>query len=214
VTGLDLTRRRGAEYGRLHHEAKLALIPAPLGRVLDVGCAEGVNAEALRERGASFIAGIETDAAFATAAAQQYDDVVHGSVPEDLSWPARSFDTILAYDVLEHLYDPWTTTRRLAELLVPGGRLHISLPNARSKKLWLPLLTRGTFHYEPEGIMDVTHLRFFTRKDAVALAEFNHLDVERVDHPPPETGKRAIAYAFGMTEFLTIQWFVLARARG
>jgi 2-polyprenyl-3-methyl-5-hydroxy-6-metoxy-1,4-benzoquinol methylase len=211
VTGLELVRQRGADYGALRHDAKIALLPEPLGRVLDVGCARGANAEVLRKRGATHLAGIELDAAFAEEARERYDEVVHGSVPEDLPWADAGFDTVLAYDVLEHLVDPWTATKRLAAQLKPGGRLHISLPNARSKRLWLPLILRGTFAYEPEGIMDVTHLRFFTRRDAIAMVEAAGVEVVQVGHPPPETPKRRIAYRLGLTEFLTIQWFVLAR---
>ena len=212
MTGLELAGRRGADYGSLRHNAKIALLREPLGRVLDVGCARGVNADALRARGATRLAGIELDPDFAAAARASYDEVVTGSVPEDHNWPDGSFDTILAYDVLEHLVDPWTATKRLAALLAPGGQLHVSLPNARSKKLWLPLILRGTFAYEPEGIMDVTHLRFFARRDAVAMVEAAGLQVDAVAHPPPETWKRRIAYRLGLAEFLTIQWFVLARA--
>jgi 2-polyprenyl-3-methyl-5-hydroxy-6-metoxy-1,4-benzoquinol methylase len=210
VTGLELAARRGADYGRLRHDEKIALLREPLGRVLDVGCATGANADVLRRRGATHLAGIDADQAFADEAGTRYDEVVRGTVPEDLAWPAESFDTILAYDVLEHLYDPWSTTKQLVRLLRPGGQIHISLPNARSKALWLPLVTRGTFAYQPEGIMDVTHLRFFTRRDAVALARQAGLEVISVDHPPPETDKRRLAYRAGLTEFLTIQWFVLA----
>ncbi|MEA2494147.1 MAG: hypothetical protein QOJ29_2058 [Thermoleophilaceae bacterium] len=210
MTGLDLVARRGADYGRQTHEQKVALLREPLGRVLDVGCAEGANASTLRARGASLLVGIDSDAQFVAAARTRYDEVVHGSVPEDLAWSSASFDTILAYDVLEHLYDPWSATRRLAELLAPEGQLHISVPNARSKKLWLPLLLQGTFAYEPEGIMDVTHLRFFARRDTVAMAEGAGLEVVSVDHPPAETWKRRVAYKLGLAEFLTIQWFVLA----
>jgi 2-polyprenyl-3-methyl-5-hydroxy-6-metoxy-1,4-benzoquinol methylase len=189
------------------------MLREPLGRVLDVGCASGANAQILRRRGATHLAGIDSNEEFAAEARTRYDEVVFGSVPEDLAWSARSFDTILAYDVLEHLYDPWSAAARLARLLRPAGQIHISLPNARSKKLWLPLIVRGTFGYEPEGIMDVTHLRFFARKDAVALAQQAGLQVVSVAHPPPETSKRRIAYRLGLTEFLTIQWFVLARSQ-
>jgi 2-polyprenyl-3-methyl-5-hydroxy-6-metoxy-1,4-benzoquinol methylase len=212
VTGLELVGRRGADYGRLRHDAKIALLQEPLGRVLDVGCARGVNADVLHTRGATHVAGIELDEEFAAEARERYDEVVTGSVPEDLAWPDASFDTILAYDVLEHLVDPWAATKRLAALLRPGGQLHLSLPNARSKKLWLPLILRGTFAYEPEGIMDVTHLRFFARRDAVAMVEAAGLEVASVDHPPPETWKRRIAYRLGLTEFLTIQWFIRGSA--
>jgi 2-polyprenyl-3-methyl-5-hydroxy-6-metoxy-1,4-benzoquinol methylase len=211
VSGLELVHERGADYGALRHDAKIALLGEPLGRVLDVGCASGANADALRARGATFIAGIEKDPAFAVDAQARYDEVVTGSVPEDLGWDPESFDTILAYDVLEHLYDPWGTAKRLAALLKPGGQLHISLPNARSKALWAPIVVRGTFAYEPQGILDVTHLRFFTRLDAIAMAQAAGLQVVRVDHPPPETKKRRIAYRLGLTEFLTIQWFILGR---
>jgi 2-polyprenyl-3-methyl-5-hydroxy-6-metoxy-1,4-benzoquinol methylase len=210
LSGLELASRRGADYGALRHDAKIALLREPLGGVLDVGCARGANAEVLRAHGATHVAGIELDEEFAAAARERYDEVVHGSVPEDLAWPEERFDTILAYDVLEHLVDPWTAARRLAALLKPGGQLHVSLPNARSKKLWLPLILRGTFAYEPEGIMDVTHLRFFTRRDAVAMVEAAGLEIAAVDHPPPETAKRRVAYRLGLAEFLTIQWFVLA----
>jgi 2-polyprenyl-3-methyl-5-hydroxy-6-metoxy-1,4-benzoquinol methylase len=213
VTGLELAQARGRDYGRLVHAQKLGLLSEPLGRVLDVGCATGASAEVLRRRGATHLTGIDADEAFAAEARSRYDEVVHGSVPDDLIWPAHSFDTILAYDVLEHLYDPWGAAQRLASLLRSGGQLHVSLPNARSKKLWLPLLLRGTFAYEPDGIMDVTHLRFFTRRDAIALVEQAGLQVASVDHPPAETKKRRVAYALGMAEFLTIQWFVLARTR-
>src|SRR3954453_3569278 len=210
LSGLDLVSARGADYGSLRHDAKIALLRQPLGRVLDVGCARGANADALRARGTTHLAGVELDADFAAQARGHYDEVVTGSVPEELAWPDQSFDTVLAYDVLEHLVDPWSALRRLAGLLKPGGQLHVSLPNARSKKLWLPLILRGTFAYESEGIMDVTHLRFFARRDALAMVAAAGLDVIGVSHPPPETWKRRCPYKLGLAEFLTIQWFVLA----
>ena len=212
--GLDLVRQRGAHYGRLRHEQKIGLIPPPLGRVLDVGCAQGANADLLRARGATQLAGIELDEAFATRARERYDEVILGRVPEDLRWPEESFDTVLCYDILEHLYDPWSVTGQLARLLRPGGHMHVSLPNARSKELWLPLLREGRFRYRPEGVMDVTHLRFFGRRDAVAMVDATGLSVLSVDHAEPETRKRAVASALTrgrIMEFLTIQWYVLAR---
>ena len=212
--GLDLAGQRGADYGGLRHEQKIALIPPPLGRVLDVGCAEGANADVLRARGATQLVGIELDEPFAAKARERYDEVVHGRVPDDVEWPGESFDTVLCYDILEHLYDPWSVTKELAQLLRPGGHMHVSLPNARSKELWLPLLREGRFRYRPEGVMDVTHLRFFARRDAVEMVEAAGLSVLSVDHAEPETRKRAIASALTggrIMDFLTIQWYVLAR---
>jgi 2-polyprenyl-3-methyl-5-hydroxy-6-metoxy-1,4-benzoquinol methylase len=76
----------------------------------------------MRGFGVTHLAGIKIDAAFAAVASQRYDEVVHGSVPEDLSWDDRTSDTILCYDILEHLYDPWSALRRLAPLLAPGAK--------------------------------------------------------------------------------------------
>jgi 2-polyprenyl-3-methyl-5-hydroxy-6-metoxy-1,4-benzoquinol methylase len=210
--GLDLVRQRGAGYGGLVHEHKIGLLREPLGRVLDVGCAEGAGANALRARGATHLAGIELDEAYASKARERYDEVVHGAVPDDLGWPEAIFDTVLCYDILEHLYDPWSVAKRLARLLRPGGQLHLSIPNARSKELWLPLLREGRFRYQPEGIMDVTHVRFFGRRDAVEILEAAGLEVVSVDHAKPESKKRAVASALTrgwIMEFLTIQWYVL-----
>jgi 2-polyprenyl-3-methyl-5-hydroxy-6-metoxy-1,4-benzoquinol methylase len=212
--GLDLVRDRGDDYGRLVHEQKIGMLTKPLGRVLDVGCAEGAGIDVLRARGATHVVGIELDEAFAAEARKRYDEVVCGAVPDDLAWPVQSFDTVLCYDVLEHLYDPWETARKLASLLEPGGHLHLSVPNARSKELWLPLLLRGRFRYQPEGIMDVTHVRFFGRRDAVEMLDAAGLEVLSVDHAKPESKKRAVASALTRgwaMEFLTIQWYVLAR---
>jgi 2-polyprenyl-3-methyl-5-hydroxy-6-metoxy-1,4-benzoquinol methylase len=214
AVGLELLEGRGADYGRLVHERKIGLLAAPLGRVLDVGCAEGAGADVLRERGATHIAGLELDEAFAARARERYDEVVVGALPDALAWPDGSFDTVLCYDVLEHVYDPWSAVRRLAALLKPGGQLHLSMPNARNKEVWLPLVLKGRFRYQPEGLMDVTHIRFFTRRDAVEMLEAAGLEVLSVTHPEPESVKRRIASRLTRgwaMEFLTIQWYVLAR---
>ena len=211
--GLELLQRRGGDYGRLVHDRKIGLLRAPLGRVLDVGCAEGAGIDVLRARGATHVAGIELDERFAAEASKRYDEVVCGSVPDDIPWPEQSFDTILCYDVLEHLYDPWSATRRLAGLLKPGGRLHLSMPNARNKEVWLPLVLKGRFRYQPEGLMDVTHIRFFGRRDAVEMLEAAGLEVVSQEHPEPESIKRRIASLLTRgwaMEFLTIQWYLLA----
>lgn len=213
LVGLDLLARRKPTYGTQSRALQVSLLPKPLGRVLDVGCSEGRHADLLRERGATHIAGIELDARFAAAAAERYDEVVQGSVPEDLEWPHASFDTILCYDILEHLYDPWSTVRRLRELLAPDGQLHVSIPNTRHKNVWLPLVRHGTFNYSAAGLLDVTHVRFFTRRDAermVRAAGLRHLATRCA---PPESRKRRLASALTggrAMELLALQWFILA----
>jgi 2-polyprenyl-3-methyl-5-hydroxy-6-metoxy-1,4-benzoquinol methylase len=216
AVGLDLIRFRKPTYGTQARTFQVELLPKPLGRVLDVGCSEGRLAELLRSRGATHVAGIELDEEFSAAARERYDEVVQGSVPEDLSWEPGSFDTILCYDILEHIYDPWSALARLERLLAPGGQLHISIPNARHKDVWLPLVRGGTFNYAPAGLLDVTHMRFFTRSDAERMMEaagLRHLSTTCV---PPTSRKRRLASALTRgraVEFFAVQWFVLGESR-
>jgi 2-polyprenyl-3-methyl-5-hydroxy-6-metoxy-1,4-benzoquinol methylase len=161
---LAQSKMRAAAYGGVVNHGLLALF-RPGIRVLDVGCGTGGWAPALRAKGARQLVGVE----FAPAAADQaelvYDRVVREPV-EDLSWDqlgGEEFDTIIAADVLEHLVDPWRELGRWTEWLAPGGELVLSVPNLRYFRLLLALV-RGRFDYsDAGGLMDRTHLRWFTR---------------------------------------------------
>ena len=157
------------------------LLPRPLGRVLDVGCGEGATGRSLRAAGAEWISGVELDPVAAGVAEQAYDEVHTGSVEERLDLLSAPFDTILAYDVLEHLVDPWHLLRRLHGVAASGARLHVSVPNARHWTLLRDLALRGTFGYTPAEHRDVTHLRWFTRRDLVELLESTGWSVDGVD---------------------------------
>jgi SAM-dependent methyltransferase len=138
--------------------------------VLDVGCAGGHLAEELRGQGCEVL-GVELDA---RRARNRGLEVVKGSVDdpavrEELRTRAP-FGAVVCADVLEHLVDPWGTLRFLAELLEPGGRAVVSLPNAAHWTMRRALL-RGRFPREPHGLFDATHLRWFTRGSARELLE-------------------------------------------
>jgi len=81
-----------------------------------------------------------------------------------------SIDVIIAADVLEHLYNPWQALQRLKPLLAPGGAIYISLPNIRNLNI-LNALAKGEWQYAGAGILDVTHIRFFTKKQALEMLE-------------------------------------------
>lgn len=214
MSGLDLSRERPGDYGTRERSEALGFLSPPLGDVLDVGCAEGANADALRAAGAKRIAGVELDEQFAQVARSRYDEVITGSVEEKLPWAPGSFDTVLCYDVLEHLRDPWSVLARLHELLRPGGRVHVALPNARHTAVWLPLVFRGRFRYAPAGLLDVTHLRFFARRDAEDLVRGAGFEVNAVEHQRPDTGHGRLALRLAprlWPELRAIHWYVEGR---
>ena len=96
-------------------------LPQPLGRVLDVGCGSGAIGQVLREKGVERVEGIEPDREAATAAREVYDEVAASTVEAALDELEGPYDTILAYDVLEHLVDPWSVLSQSPLDLSAGG---------------------------------------------------------------------------------------------
>jgi 2-polyprenyl-3-methyl-5-hydroxy-6-metoxy-1,4-benzoquinol methylase len=191
----------------------VAQLPAgPLGRLLDVGCGAGGVGRALRDR-VEFLAGVELDAEAGSRARELYDQVLIGRAEDLLQELAGPFDTILAYDLLEHLADPGELLRRLRELASENGLLHVSVPNARHWSLVRDLVVHGTFGYTDWGHRDRTHLRWFTRADLVALLEEGGWRVERTQHAPlTVAGRAASRLTRGRSaEFLVYQWSALSR---
>lgn len=140
----------------------VALVPEGAKRVLDVGCAAGMMGAALKERGSVEVIGVEINPAVAHEAANRLDKVIVGDVEEvTLPYPEGYFDAIVLGDVLEHLRDPWALLKRLRPYLVENGRLVASIPNVANISV-LRDLVRGKWQYRDAGILDRTHLRFFT----------------------------------------------------
>ena len=152
-----------------------ALIAESVGhdkRVLDVGCAAGDFAEVLAGRGC-MVTGIEIDPEAARQAERYCErvlvgDVEHLDVESELD--EGSFDVVIFGDVLEHLKNPLMTLKRLKPALRPEGYAVASIPNVAHGSIRLALL-RGRFRYRSLGLLDETHLRFFTRESVEQLFE-------------------------------------------
>ncbi|UFS72426.1 glycosyltransferase [Geomonas sp. RF6] len=139
--------------------------------VLDVGCAAGGLGAALKKRQDAEIWGIEPAAEASAQAAVVLDRVFASPVEEVVAQlPERYFDAIVCADVLEHLADPGTILTALEGKIAPGGELVASVPNVRHWSVVRGLL-EGDWSYQDAGILDRGHLRFFTRKSALALLE-------------------------------------------
>lgn len=148
------------------------LLPQQCGRVLEIGCGSGATLGWLRRNlRASFTVGVEISEA-AAQNARVHADEVYCLDFERVELPSENtkFDVILCLDVLEHMVNPWLMVDRLVvQHLVPGGTLIVSLPNVRHYSVVLPLLFRGRWDYQDAGLLDKTHLRFFTRDTATRL---------------------------------------------
>jgi 2-polyprenyl-3-methyl-5-hydroxy-6-metoxy-1,4-benzoquinol methylase len=189
----------------------VAQLPDRLGRVLDVGCGAGNVGRAIRAR-ADRLVGIELVPEAAAQAREVYDEVAEGAVEDVLPRLEGPFDTIIAYDVLEHLADPASVLRGLHGVAAPGALLHVSVPNARHWSLVRDLVLRGTFGYTEWGHRDRTHLRWLTPRDLRALLESAGWTVELSGHPPSSAPGRALERLTRgrSAEFLVYQWSALA----
>jgi 2-polyprenyl-3-methyl-5-hydroxy-6-metoxy-1,4-benzoquinol methylase len=150
------------------HSVILARLGEGRGRkALDVGAADGFLSERLTGQGWTVTA-LERDPALAAQTRGRCKQVVVADLeaaPPLLDGP---FDAIIYGDVLEHLSDPRAALVALDGSLAPGGTVIVSVPNVAH--LWVRLsLLAGRFDYADRGILDRTHLRFFTRRTLVAL---------------------------------------------
>ena len=215
-TALPLGEKPSGYYGQ-GRENLIAELPIPLGRVLDVGCGEGGANVPLRAAGATQVTGVELQPGPAAKAADVYERVEIGDAAEALTRISDEFDTILCYDVLEHLVDPAAVLARLRELVATDGRLHVSTPNARHWSLVGDLIVRGTFGYSEFGHRDATHLRWFTRKDLRHLLDQTGWTFERstssMTHRLRELRVKAPpGLSNGLAgEFFGRVWYILAR---
>jgi 2-polyprenyl-3-methyl-5-hydroxy-6-metoxy-1,4-benzoquinol methylase len=141
-------------------------------RVLEVGCGDGSTLAWLKRDGhCAYGVGIELHTPAAALARSHCDRVIVGDAEWllDQAFECGPFDLVLCLDVLEHMVDPWQFLRRLGKALQPGAQVIASVPNVRHYKVSLPLLFNGRFEYETQGVLDQTHLRFFTRHSASRL---------------------------------------------
>jgi methionine biosynthesis protein MetW len=173
--------RSGRQFAENDRPDLEALVPSDARIVLDVGCATGHLGAALKRRGVERVVGIELNPEAAREAEAVLDEVVCGNVDADeLPWPDESFDCVVYGDVLEHLVDPWQVLRAQYRLVKPGGCVLVSIPNVGYWRVVVGLL-RGRFEYTPDGSLDATHLRFFTRASVEELCRQAGLELVEVE---------------------------------
>ncbi len=161
-----------------HGRISTLLKSKPPSTVLDLGCSSGLLSARLREMGHR-VTGV--DVIEIAGVADRTDTFVRADLNEGIPPEVgKDFDIVLAADVLEHLVNPGALMSQIRNVIAPGGVALFCVPNIAH---WYPRLrsTLGMFDYDQRGILDSTHLRFFTRRSIRKLVERQGFKVQRIE---------------------------------
>jgi 2-polyprenyl-3-methyl-5-hydroxy-6-metoxy-1,4-benzoquinol methylase len=204
-------------FSHTRYEIK-SLLPTFSESVLEVGCGNGATLKWLKESNmCNKTTAIELIESMANQAQNFVDYLYIGDcekIVEELI--PDSYDLILCLDVLEHMIDPWKFIEKVQLSLKPGGIIVASIPNIRNQNVILKLLFKKTFKYESQGLLDKTHLRFFTKISAKELMNINRLEIETIiSNPMPIFTKTGFfnLLTFGIFKELLTRQFLIKSIR-
>ncbi|MGE5297470.1 MAG: class I SAM-dependent methyltransferase [Solirubrobacterales bacterium] len=175
---------------RQYYEAEradmLKYIPQNARRTLEFGCGYGRFSALLKDTLHTESWAVEVDEQAAREASRSLDRVIHADAFAAMDQlPENHFDCVIFFDILEHLVDPYSLLRAVKSKLAPHGVVVASIPNIRYYSVFKDFVVHGNWEYRDQGVMDRTHLRFFTRKSIRAMFErlgFGILTMEGI-HP-------------------------------
>jgi 2-polyprenyl-3-methyl-5-hydroxy-6-metoxy-1,4-benzoquinol methylase len=161
----------------------LALVGAHApATTLDVGCGAGSFSELLKSSYGSITWGIEPDLSSYRSSLGVLDNALVGNWEDCYSsLPLREFDAIFFNDVLEHMVSPELCLSQAADLLAPGGRIFASIPNFLFADNLFNIVFSRDWRYEDSGILDRTHLRFYTKKSMIRLFRDAGFSVDKIE---------------------------------
>ncbi|WP_164510901.1 class I SAM-dependent methyltransferase [Nonlabens xiamenensis] len=168
---MDYQNKSEVYYANVRPEM-LKYLPDNPSRILDIGCADGSFGWMVKEKTKAEIWGIEYMPEQANQAAKKLDKVFSGPCEKHISkLPDAYFDVIFCNDVLEHLVDPYEVLDHLKSKIAPDGILVSSIPNVRYHNTFMRVIFQKDWKYHDHGVMDKTHLRFFTGKSIKRMYE-------------------------------------------
>jgi len=178
------------EYYESPRSEMLPLVPLAAKKLLELGCGTGSFASQIKQRNDCEVWGIELVEKQARKASEVLDKVIVGDVTTEVSaLPERYFDCVICNDILEHLADPYTILKKLKDHITANGVLVASIPNVRYYRVVKDLLIYGDWKYKESGVLDKTHLRFFTRKSIIRELAENGWYVEYIAGINPSSSK-------------------------
>jgi 2-polyprenyl-3-methyl-5-hydroxy-6-metoxy-1,4-benzoquinol methylase len=164
-----MTAQAKNDYFRQERREVEAVVPDHAERILDVGCGEGILGRNLLNKGAKEVTGIELSREVCDRAKDNLTNVICGDIENiDLNFKKKYFDCMIFADILEHLKDPLSILKKCSEYLSDSGCVVTSIPNVGYYGV-IDMLAQGQWTYAEHGILDRTHVRFFTRKEIETL---------------------------------------------
>jgi 2-polyprenyl-3-methyl-5-hydroxy-6-metoxy-1,4-benzoquinol methylase len=157
-------------------------LPERFDRLLDVGCSEGGYGAVVRARHQGCeVWGVEPHTPAAEIASTRLHHVLNDTFRDGLALPDGYFDVLTFNDSLEHMPDEHAALQLAYRKLAPGGTLICSVPNVRYLENLRQLLVEADWHYVDSGVLDRTHLRFFTRKSICRAVQRCGFEIQRVE---------------------------------
>lgn len=206
-------------YYQYTRKEMLEFVPVTCKRVLDVGCGAGSFSKQLIERQNAEVWGIEPVREAADEAKKLLTKVINAYYEEGIELPENYFDCIIFNDVLEHMADPWKTLEMSKRFLSSDAQSYIvtSIPNFLYVGNIFDLLKSRDFHYTSEGILDKTHLRFFTRKSIIRLfgeTNYNIISLKGINPSLHPAFRLLNSIAFNkLNDIAFLQYAVVAQKR-
>lgn len=180
-----------SEYFSLEREMFKNAIKENNLTILDVGCGTGALGSFYQKNQDCKVYGIEISQNAYLEAKKNLFEVVKGNVEiMELPFSENFFDVVIMGDVLEHLINPISTLEKLSAVLKPGGKIYITVPNIRHWKTLLALVFKDQWDYKSWGILDYTHLRFYTLSSICKMLKTNNFrisDAQRVIQSPSKS---------------------------
>jgi len=156
----------------------LEFVPQNVESILEIGCGAGAFGALVKQHRNCKYTGVELTDNASEKASKLLDRVIVANIENStLPFQPGAFDCLILNDILEHLIDPWKILKELTLYLKPGGYVVISVPNVRFSEVIKDLVFRKKWEYREQGVLDQTHLRFFTESSLRELCFSAALEV-------------------------------------
>lgn len=194
--------KKPSKYFRGSRLEMLEFLPQEMNKCLDIGCGEGLFGEALKASMECEVWGLEVMAEAGAVAALRLDKVLIGDAMALLSeLPEGEFDCVSFNDSLEHFVDPYSLLEEIKTKLTSRGVIICSIPNVRHYKNLYNLLFRKQWLHEDAGVLDKTHLRFFTEKSIIEMFKILGFEIVAMKGLSRSRNKK-----IRFLNFLTLGW--------